>query len=282
MQRQLRLTIPTILLLIAAALASAQQTYVGFDRNDYPGDAALPTLHKSFTFTGYWLNTPPGDNQNSWLGKRALLKQQGFGFLVLWNGRMYSELKGHDAAAMGAADAKEAIAAAQRESFASNVLIFLDVEEGGRMLPEQTAYIFAWSDAVQASGARAGAYCTGAEDKSSTDKITAPQDIAQKDAAHIKATGHGEPLVLWVAQDTCPPSPGCTVTHSATSVASSLKIDTAHVWQYALSPRRKEYTTACPKNYDPDTNCYAPGLPHSASTLIDMDLADSPNPSEAP
>jgi len=27
---------------------SAPQAYLGFDRNDYPGDAALPILRKSF------------------------------------------------------------------------------------------------------------------------------------------------------------------------------------------------------------------------------------------
>src|SRR5277367_844524 len=160
----MRLALASFCFLVGATtFASAQQTYVGFDRNDYPGDATLPTLRKSFTFTGYWLNTPPGDNQNSWTGKRALLKQQGFGFLVLWNGKLYDELKGKDPAALGTADAKEALAAAKREGFAANVLIFLDVEEGGRLYPEQTAYIFAWADAVRSAGGRAGVYCSAAE-----------------------------------------------------------------------------------------------------------------------
>ena len=36
------------------------QTYLGFDANDYPGDDALPGLRRTFTFSGYWLNAPPG------------------------------------------------------------------------------------------------------------------------------------------------------------------------------------------------------------------------------
>jgi hypothetical protein len=32
--------------------------YLGFDRNDYPGDAAWPSLARRFAFAGYWLNDP--------------------------------------------------------------------------------------------------------------------------------------------------------------------------------------------------------------------------------
>ena len=37
--------------------------YFGFDRNEYPGDNLLPALHRSFSYTGYWLNNPPGAKQ---------------------------------------------------------------------------------------------------------------------------------------------------------------------------------------------------------------------------
>ena len=149
------------MLLAADVTGEAQRRYAGFDRNDYPGDAALAALRKDFSYAGYWLNTPPGAQQNSWVGRRALLRQNGFGFLVLFNGRLDAELKGKDAAALGTADGKAAVAAAAREGFAAKVRIFLDQEEGGRLLPEQAAYLFAWVDAVRAGGARAGVYCSG-------------------------------------------------------------------------------------------------------------------------
>ncbi len=38
-------------------------SYLGFDRNDYPGDGNLPALRKSFAFTGFWLNNPPGEQR---------------------------------------------------------------------------------------------------------------------------------------------------------------------------------------------------------------------------
>ena len=64
----------------------------GFDSNDYPGDATMATLHKTFAFTGYWLTNPPGENSNTWTGKRAVLRQQGWGFLALANGRLDDEI----------------------------------------------------------------------------------------------------------------------------------------------------------------------------------------------
>src|SRR5215469_14163310 len=72
---------------------SDRSFYLGFDRNDYPGDGALQTLRQTFTYTGYWLNNPPGASLNNWKGKRKTLERSGFGFLVLFNGRLYAELK---------------------------------------------------------------------------------------------------------------------------------------------------------------------------------------------
>ena len=156
----------TVLIFIVFSLtvvtfADAQRTYLGFDRNNYPGDAALPQLRKNFRFTSYWLNNPPGETSNSWNGKRSILKERGFGFLVLFNGRLYSELKGKNPAALGEMDGKAAVSAAIREGFPLHVRIFLDQEEGGRLLAEQTDYLFAWIDTVRKSGLRAGVYCSG-------------------------------------------------------------------------------------------------------------------------
>src|SRR6266436_7759487 len=67
--------------------------YLGFDRNEYPGDETLVALRRKFSFTGYWLNTPPGATGNSWAGKRDAARAAGFGFLVLFNGRLDAELK---------------------------------------------------------------------------------------------------------------------------------------------------------------------------------------------
>src|SRR5262249_8378077 len=58
-------------------------TFLGFDRNIYPGDDALPILRKTFAFSGFWLGPPPGEKINTWKGKRELMKSLGFGFAAL-------------------------------------------------------------------------------------------------------------------------------------------------------------------------------------------------------
>lgn len=280
----------TVALLTTASSLCAQQAYLGFDRNDYPGDAALSTLRKSFQYTSYWLNDPPGEH-NTWTGKRLLLKREGFGFLVTFNGRTDAQLKGHDAAALGATDGKAAVAAAVKEGFPSDVLIFLDQEEGGRLLPEQAAYLFSWIDAVRNTGARAGVYCSAIEARDGASTISTARDILAHEETRSSTALHGgynrstggQRLALWIANDQCPPSPGCTRTKLPPSagLSSASSKSAVLVWQYAQSPRRTQFSGGCPKNAAPDGNCYAPGLPNSVNTFVDLDTATSPDPSEA-
>jgi hypothetical protein len=261
---------------------AAQRSYVGFDRNDYPGDANLVELRKNFRFSSYWLNNPPGAQHNSWAGKRALLKQTGFGFLVLFNGRLYGDLKGKDAAALGTADGKAAVAAALHEGFPRNTLIFLDQEEGGRLLPEQSAYLVAWADAVRAAGARAGIYCSGIDVPEGSGKISTARDILEHEKSRAAASTREKaaPLMLWIANDQCPPSPGCTLQQPqmSTAVPAELASSTL-VWQYAQSPRRNQFTSGCPGNYATDNRCYAPGMTQNADTFVDLNVSSSPDPS---
>jgi hypothetical protein len=271
----------------------AKPSYPGFDRNDYPGDGSLAALRKNFRYTSFWLNPPPGEKTNSWVGKRAILRRYGFGFLVLFNGRTYRELKaaalkGQSAGELGATDGRAALAAAARQGFARNVLIFLDQEEGGRLLPEQAAYLFAWIDALRKAGALAGVYCSGIEVIDSSGTISAAEDIATREAALAAASGGAkdkngeERLALWIANDQCPPAPGCTL--QAPPLEASLRpstVDFATVWQYAQSPRRKQFSASCPRNQAADGNCYAPGLPQGPNAFVDLDAAYSPDPSES-
>src|SRR5580704_6184333 len=162
----------------------APLTYLGFDANDYPGDAALPDLRRTFTFSGYWLNVPPGAKTNPWVGKRAVLLENGFGFLLLLNGRSSNELKlPVDPADLGVRDADLAVAAAQREGFpaSGSTVIYLDIEEGGRMLPSQINYIGAWSSRLNSKGFIAGVYCSGIKVKEGKGQtITTADDIHER------------------------------------------------------------------------------------------------------
>jgi hypothetical protein len=289
------------LMLVASAFFCQAQTgalaaYLGFDRNDYPGDAALAALRKTFRYTSYWLNAPPGETANSWAGKRALLHQHGFGFLVLFNGRADAEIKAHaargqDAKALGTADGKAAVAAAAREGFPPDVVIFLDQEEGGRLLPEQDAYLFAWIDAVRHGGTRAGIYCSGIDVPEGNGAINTARDIVEQETARAHSSSsptpagnNGEhPLVLWIADDQCPPAPGCTFAAPRLAGAFPRPVsDFTTVWQYAQSPRRLEFSASCTAKSAQDGKCYAPNLGPDAKIFVDLDVADSPDPSEMP
>ncbi len=250
------------------------RSYAGFDRNDYPGDDLLPALRRSFSFTGYWLNPPPGESSNSWTGKRSLLREHGFGFLILFNGRRDAELTGKDAASQGRADAASAIAAARREGFPRGAVLFLDQEEGGRLLPEQNAYLYAWVDRVRQSEYRPGVYCSGIEAGSGSDRISTAQDIV----SHERETPLRSAIALWVFNDQCPPSPGCVLPHTALSPGMSGSTQ-ARVWQYALSPRRPEFARQCAATYAADGNCYAPGVPPGSRSFVDLNVSESADPS---
>jgi hypothetical protein len=275
----MRLSAIALALLAATTFTCAQQAqskheYIGFDRNDYPGDAALPALRKSFDYAGYWLTNPPGEHHNTWKGKRDTLLRNGFGFLVLANGRFDAEIlraqkTGTAPAALGKKDAAEAIAAAQSEHFPSHTIIFLDQEEGGRLLAEQAAYLLAWTEAVAHSDYLPGVYASGQPSEDGPGKtITTAQDIREQVAKQ-----HLHEIALWVAQDACPPSNGCTVHPRPLSESGT---PNALAWQYAQSPRRREITAACGKSYGADGNCYAPGLPN---LHLDLNLSSSADPS---
>lgn len=250
-------------------------TYLGFDRNIYPGDAALRLLKQTFSFCGYWLNVPPGETSNTWQGKRQVLTSSGFGFLVLFNGRLDRQLKSiSNSRTVGMRDAAVAVQAARKEGFPGGTIIFLDQEEGGRMLPEQREYVYAWVDAVNASGYRAGVYCSGipAREKGGATIITAND---------LQDNANGRKIVFLVYNDSCPPSPGCAFPRDPPSPQQS-GVPFASVWQFAQSPRRREITARCPSKYGADGNCYAPLFQPTDGLNIDINSADSPDPSAGP
>jgi hypothetical protein len=249
--------------------SSAQKTYLGFDRNEYPGDAALPELRQTFSFAGYWLNAPPGAKGTTWTGKRDAVKGAGFGFLILFNGRLDAAIrKVASADELGRSDGKAAVAAARQEGFPKGSLIFLDQEEGGRMLPEQKAYIYAWVDEVNGSGHRAGIYCSGVAPKEG--------DVSVVTASDLHENSPGRNIEFWVSNDSCPPSPGCSYSNSP-PLPSASGTTFASVWQYAQSPRRRDFARGC-SNYASDRNCFAPNLMRE-KIFVDLDSAQSADPS---
>jgi hypothetical protein len=269
----MRLILSSFLAVISflpSAAIGQTSSFLGFDRNEYPGDASLAVLRQTFAFSGYWLNTPPGDSTNTWAGKRSEVEAAGFGFLVLFNGRLYEELR-RNAGALGQSDGKAAAASARREGFPVRTIIFLDIEQGGRMLPEQKAYIYAWVDAVTAAGFRAGVYCSGIPARDRKISIVTGNDIQQN--------AGGRAIVFFVTNDVCPPSPGCAFPRRPPSPAES-GVSFAEVWQFAQSPKRKDFAAKCPANYNADGGCYPPGVDPGLKLHVDVETASNTDPSE--
>jgi hypothetical protein len=152
-------------------------------------------------------------------------------------------------------------------------IIFLDQEEGGRMLPQQKAFIYAWVDGINATGFRAGIYCSGiaASEEDGSSVVT---------AADIRQNSAGRKIAYWIANDACPPSPGCAFPKRPPSPAAS-GIDFAEVWQFAQSPRRRDVAAGCPANYDRDGSCYPPGIDPAKGLHVDTNTAPSADPSQA-
>ena len=274
---------PVALMVIAALFAvvaqsrvfsaprESEKNYLGFDRNIYPGDDALPILRKTFAFSSFWLSPPPGEKSNTWTGKRELLRVQGFCFAVLYLGPASGELKTRTLAKVrGTRDGEQAAASAKAEGFSRGTIIFLDIEEGGRLPDTYHAYLAAWSEALSQAGFRPGAYCSGMPVKEEPRvTITTADDIRNHAATRS--------ISIWVFNDACPPSPGCIFPHDPASPAKS-GIPYAVVWQFAQTPRRKEFTSRCAGTYHRDGNCYAPG-DSEHSWFLDVNTATSPDPS---
>jgi hypothetical protein len=282
-----------VLIAIACSLAAevraqagdGSHNYAGFDANQYPGDDQLALLHRQFAFTGYWLNNPPGAESNPWAGKRETLVRAGFGFLVVFNGRLDKDIlaaqkAGRPPAAFAREDAATAAAAARREGFPTGTIIFLDQEEGGRMLPEQAAYLLAWTEAVAATAYKPGVYASGQpvpdEDENGRKiTITTIQDIRSQVAAR-----HLHPIAFWAFRDACPPAPGCFVDPERLSPPNASGTLDLSAWQYALSPHGSYVTQACAASYNRDRNCYLPAaLPALAHFQLDLSSSTSPDPS---
>lgn len=255
---------------------STPKSYLGFDRNEYPGDDAFPVLRKTFAYTSYWLSAPPGEKINTWKDKREFLRSNGFGFLVLYRAPDSAALEhSRDPELAGKADARSAAEAAEREGFPRGTIIFLDIEDGGRLSSQFHSYIHGWSVLLPTErnqGYRVGFYCSSIpvkEDAHTT--ITTVEDIS----SHLSR--ESVPFVIWAYNDACPPSPGCAFPHDPPAPSSS-GISKAEVWQFAQSPRRRKLTARCPAKYAPDGNCYAPG-DTAHKWFLDVNSATSPDPS---
>jgi hypothetical protein len=268
------LTVVAFLLLVCSVIASPQSTqqeyFLGFDRNDYPGDDAMKLLRKEFAFTSYWLSNPPQTKSNSWTGKREFLRSLGYGFLPLFNGPTSGELRDEKYTLKRVADdVQSAAAAARREGFPRGSVIFLDVEEGGRLPSTYATYLKHWALGLAQLGFRAGVYCSAIP-------VDEGEGLSLITADFIRDQIKPTELIYWVFNDACPPSPGCATPQTLPSPEKS-GVAYAQVWQFVRSPRDKETARHC-RGYAKDGNCYA-AFDTAHKFNLDLNVATSADPS---
>ncbi len=244
--------------------------FLGFDRNYYPGDDAMKLLRKEFVFTSYWLSNPPQTKSNSWSGKREFLKSIGYGFLPLFSGPTSGELRDEPYTLKRvAADAQSAIAAARKEGFPPGTVIFLDIEEGGRLPSTYFTYLKLWASLLTEAGFRAGVYCSAIP-------IDEDEGLRLITSDFIRDKMKPVELIYWVFSDACPPSPGC---NSALAPLPPTKsgVGYAQVWQFVRSPRDKGSARHC-RGYAKDGQCYA-AIDAAHRYNLDLNSASSADPS---
>jgi len=255
----------------ASSSPPADPAYFGFDLNVYPGDGALAALRKDFSFVGYWLSAPPQAKENTWRGKRELLQSLGFGFALLYTGPRIKELKSEaDARQKAANAARKAAANAKLEHFAPGAIIFLDIEEGGRLPASYHAYVQAWVDQLAREGYRAGVYCSGIP-------VSEGRGVTIVTADDIRGHIGVRELMYWIFNDACPPSPGCALPRPPPAPSRG-HVPYAAIWQFTRTPRVKALTARCASTYSPDGDCYAPS-DSAHAWFLDMDAAASADPS---
>jgi hypothetical protein len=136
--------------------------------------------------------------------------------------------------------------------------------------PQFHKYLQTWIDALARAGYRAGVYCSGMP-------VNEGQGVTITTADDIRNNLGRRSLAYFIYNDACPPSPGCAISHNPPPPSAS-GIPYAVVWQFAQSPRRKEFTAHCAATYNSDGNCYASGDTAHA-WFLDINTATSPDPS---
>lgn len=136
--------------------------FAGFDSSGYPGDATMSWLkaNTNLVWCGYYL-VAPSHPHSTWVGKRAQLSAAGWGIAPVFVGQQVIGPGSHNPSAeTGTADGNQAVSQMQQDGFAPGSCVYLDIENGPPLKPEQVDYLDNWCDAVQQGGYTPGIYCS--------------------------------------------------------------------------------------------------------------------------
>lgn len=147
-----------------------RNAHPGFDTRRYPGDAALRawSLHSPYEWVGYYL-VAPCQTGTTWVGKRNVIREIGFGTAVVFIGEQDWAGPPSDSgaaaksggtqctvanltAAKGSIDAVRADSTAAAEGFPNGTIVYLDIEYVLTLSSRYSTYIRSWTHDMLASG----------------------------------------------------------------------------------------------------------------------------------
>jgi uncharacterized protein YraI len=139
---------------------SSGNVYYGIDLALYPGDSVMQAWWKSspFCYTGFYLGPSVYHSDASFMYKRQVLINQGWGLLPIYVGRQADSE--HLDTPTGVADANEAVDYAVYNNFPRNTTIYLDIETGSSLAASYMNYVTTWANEIQIRGYDVGIYCS--------------------------------------------------------------------------------------------------------------------------
>jgi hypothetical protein len=190
--------------------------HLGFDRSAYPGDDVMQSLwdNTQMAFVGFYLAPAPNHGDAAWMSTGANLRSTGWGFLPVYVGRQAGSP--NLTATQGTADGNDATTLATTAGFASDAVIYLDIEIGGTLAQPFLDYISAWTSQVAANGARPGVYCSFSQT-----------------AAQI--TGEVGDIPVWVFHPTDPGPNVIDLSSESPPDPAGSGFGAAIAWQYRMS-----------------------------------------------
>jgi len=132
--------------------------------------------------------------------------------------------------------------AAKKEGFALGTIIFLDIEEGGqafRRIPRLSSRVVG-RDSKHA-GFLPGVYCSGIP-------VNEGHGVTITTADDIRSNSSTNDFTFWIYRRCLSAVARLRVPTRSSSPSSERASAAPSIWQFAQSPRRKEFTAHCRKN----------------------------------
>jgi hypothetical protein len=132
-------------------------SFYGMDLAAYPGDDVMQTWWNDspFCYTGFYLGPAPYHPDASFMDKRQVLVDQGWGLLPIYVGRQADSWN----LDQGVADGDDAVNLATSAGFPHNTVIYLDIETWLPLTDSFLSYVTDWASEVESQGYVAGVYC---------------------------------------------------------------------------------------------------------------------------